>query len=157
MNIHPAAVNGLLQGSSRLTGLEAMFQELFSQEFSLYGRGESDDSCTSSNEDEVPPLDDCSLSSSDSSSAGDPNPMEDFMDEFIQEILNTPIESDAEDADDEDAQSELDEWDLYDGGEEDANHQHESTGEGAGYPTDLSINLGITWRATTTTSFSMKM
>jgi hypothetical protein len=36
----------------------------------------------------------------------------------MQEILNTPIEFYGEDADDEDAQSELDEWDLYDGGEE---------------------------------------
>jgi hypothetical protein len=67
--------------------------------------------------------------------------MEDFMDEFIQEILNTPIESDAEDADDEDAQSELDKWDLYDGGEEDANHQHESTGR-RGVPNRFKYKFG---------------
>ncbi|KAL3790836.1 hypothetical protein ACHAWO_012136 [Cyclotella atomus] len=46
-----------------------------------------------------------------------------------------------EDADDEDAQSELDEWDLYDGGEEHAYHQHESTGR-RGVPNRFKYKFG---------------
>lgn len=95
MKIDPAAAKALLLGVPRRVDIGAVFDEMFGDEFPLFGDPDPDmgDSSGASS-DSPPPLADRSVSSADSSSAGSSD-IEGFLGDVILVEFNTPLDEDS--------------------------------------------------------------